>query len=250
MRDVIKDHVYDAGLEYASTIDDVANSIILGLTQIKCTITTGSLGTFASTPIIYVSTVGVGTDSATVDSVQYDTGVMCINASVSAGTATAYYSSVLNGTTMWVGSTTAGSLIPKDIQRVKGKMAGQYRHPNVLIISPKDYASLLFDAQAKFVDASVYGNNEPLLNGEVGKLLGMKVIPSDRMKSGNALLIDTERLGYDVRKRELEGVRQEKPEYDSVYYHFWGERNFGLADSFAVGAVVNAQSSDESFPAG
>jgi len=240
LRDVIKDHVYEGGIVWAETIDDVASSIMLGLTSQTATITTGSLGTFSNTPVYKITAAGTGT----IVSVQYDTGVVTISGSLAADTITAQYANNPKGTTLWVGATNPGSLRAFDIARVKAKMVAQHRNPDVMLFNDADYASLLFDTQLKFIDASAYGSQEAVLNGEIGKAMGLKVITSTRIPQGNAILVDTRRLGYDVHRRDLSGVREDKPEYDSVWYHFWAERNFGVADSLAVGLVCNAQSAD------
>jgi len=234
LRDVIKDHVYEGGIVYSETIDDVACSIMLNLTTTTATIAS-SLGTFANTPIFKIVSVGAGT----ISQVAYDDGVVTLTGSIPATiTAQAVQSR------MYVAATAPGSLSVKDIQRAKAKMVTQHIHPDVLLFNEADYASLLFDTNAKFIDYTQYGGKEPILNGEIGKLIGLKVITSTRIPQGNAVLVCTKRLGYDVHKRELNGVREDKPEYDSVWYHFWAERNFGVSDTLSVAVVVNAQSAD------
>jgi N4-gp56 family major capsid protein len=225
LRDVIKDHVYEGGIVYAETIDDVACSIMLGLTTTTATVAS-SLGTFANTPVFKIVSVGANT----VSSVNYTTGVVTMSGSLAA-TVTAQY---ISGRT-YVSASSAGSLTVKDIQRAKAKMVTNHIHPDVLLFNEADYASLLFDTNAKFIDYTQYGGKEPVLNGELGKLIGLKVISSTRIPQGNAILVDTKRLGYDVHKRELNGVREDKPEFDSVWY---------VADTLAVAVVVNAQSAD------
>ncbi len=245
LRDVIKDHIYEGGLVYAETIDDVATSIMLDLKTQTATIATGSLGTFANTPVFKITSAG----ATTISSVEYDTGVVTCSASITAGTVTSQYANNPSGTGMWVGATNAGSLTVKDIARVKAKMAAQHKHPDVLLFNDADYASLIFDPQVKFVDVSAYGSKETVLNGEIGKIIGLKCITSTRIPQGNAILVDSKRLGYDVHRRDFDGVREDKPEYDCVWYHFWGERNFGVADTYAVGLVCNAQTADYTYKA-
>lgn len=245
LRDVIKDHIYEAGLVYAETIDDVAMSTALGLTPQTLTITTGSIGTLTNAPVVKIVSVTGGT----ILNVEYDTGKVVLAASVPACTVVAQYAAVPKGTGLWVGATTPGSLTAKDVSRAKAKMVTNHRYPDVLLFNDADYASLLFDPNMKFVDVSAYGDREPVLNGEIGKALGMKVLTSSRIPQGNAVLVDSKRLGYDVHRRELSGVREDKPEFDSVWYHFWAERNFGLTDSFAVALVCNAQAPDYVYPA-
>jgi len=245
LRDVIKDHIYEGGIVYAETIDDVATSIMLDLKVQTATVTTGSLSTFANLPVFKIVSVSPGT----IDTVEYDTGVVLLTGSLAASTVTAMYANNPKGTGLWVGATNAGSLTVKDISRVKAKMATQHKFPDVLLFNDADYASLIFDTNVKFVDVSAYGSKETVLNGEIGKIIGLKCITSTRIPQGNAILVATQRLGYDVHRRDFEGVREDKPEFDAVWYHFWGERNFGVADTYAVGLVVNAQTADYTYPA-
>lgn len=53
-----------------------------------------------------------------------------------------------------------------------------------LIVSPEFYAVLLGDP--RFVDASKYGTNVGILNGEVGRIVGFSVIVSNTIPAGTA----------------------------------------------------------------
>jgi N4-gp56 family major capsid protein len=53
-----------------------------------------------------------------------------------------------------------------------------------LIVSPEFYALLLGDA--RFIDASKYGSTAPIQNGEVGSILGFKVLVSNNIPAGTA----------------------------------------------------------------
>lgn len=52
------------------------------------------------------------------------------------------------------------------------------------IVPPEFYALLLQDA--RFIDASQYGTNAPIMNGEVGRALGFKVMVSLNLPAGTA----------------------------------------------------------------
>ena len=245
LRDVIEDHIYEAGLEYAEAVDARAQTVLLDLKKGTITSWTGGSIGAANAPIISIESVS----GATISSVKYDEGSVILTGSVSAATVVYTYSNRLKTTGLWVGASSPGSLSPKDILRARAKMIGKYRDPDVVVINPVDTTTLFFDPNVKLVDASQYGAREPLLNGELGKLFGMKVIMSTGAPEGCAILVDTKRLGYDVRKRELEGIRKDKPDLDSVFYYFWAERDFGVVDDYAVAAVVDAANSDSSYPA-
>ncbi|MFF4610312.1 N4-gp56 family major capsid protein [Streptomyces albidoflavus] len=53
-----------------------------------------------------------------------------------------------------------------------------------LIVSPDFYAVLLSDS--RFIDASSYGTNAPIMNGEVGRVLGFSVMVSNNIPAGTA----------------------------------------------------------------
>lgn len=53
-----------------------------------------------------------------------------------------------------------------------------------LIVSPEFYAVLLGDP--RFVDASKYGTNAGILNGEVGRIVGFSVVVSNTIPAGTA----------------------------------------------------------------
>src|SRR3546814_17884277 len=52
------------------------------------------------------------------------------------------------------------------------------------IISPEFEALILGDA--RFVDASKYGSREPILNGEIGRAIGFRLLPSNNLHDGTA----------------------------------------------------------------
>lgn len=53
-----------------------------------------------------------------------------------------------------------------------------------LIVSPEFYAVILGDP--RFVDASKYGTNAPIMNGEVGRIVGFSVMVSNTIPAGTA----------------------------------------------------------------
>lgn len=53
-----------------------------------------------------------------------------------------------------------------------------------LVVSPEFYALLLQDS--RFIDASQYGTNSPVMNGEVGRVLGFTVLVSLNLPEGTA----------------------------------------------------------------
>ncbi len=131
-----------------------------------------------------------------------------------------------------------------DVLQGRNKIIGKNRHPNILIMNDSDLPGLLYDSKLKFLDVSAYGSREAILNGEIGKIFGLRVVTTTRAPEGAAVILDTSRLGYDVHKRDLRGYREDKYEYDSVWYHFWAERGFGVTDDLCVSLVVGGKTGD------
>jgi N4-gp56 family major capsid protein len=66
----------------------------------------------------------------------------------------------------------------------KNPWSNESGEPFVLLIAPEQEEVLLTDSQ--FVNASEYGGNEVIKNGEIGSYLGIKIIVSDNTASYNA----------------------------------------------------------------
>jgi len=80
-------------------------------------------------------------------------------------------------------------------------------NPDVIFIAPEQERALLKDSQ--FVDASKYGANEVVQNGEIGKYLGMKVIVTtnlpkvtDGAAGHKCLIFDSKHAGAIAIKRD------------------------------------------------
>jgi len=241
-RDVLRDHIYEAGLVWAETIDSVALDELLDLKQTIAVMGATVDVTYAvtgSVPIIFVDEV----EGNTIDAVDYYGGTFYMKDSLSSGNATVTFrfSARLHSSGLYVNAKSAQTLSVWDILTARAKLVGKHRSPDVIVINDADLPGLLFDEKVDFLDKSAYGE-EGLLNGEIGKIAGMKVVTTSRAPEGIAILIDTERLGYDVHKRDLRGYREDKPEYDAVWYHLWAERNFGVVNDDCVAVVVNCAS--------
>lgn len=53
-----------------------------------------------------------------------------------------------------------------------------------LVVSPEFYALILGDP--RFIDASKYGSTSPIMNGEVGRIVGFSVLVSNNLPAGTA----------------------------------------------------------------
>ena len=72
-----------------------------------------------------------------------------------------------------------------DARRIFRKNAPNARLTELTAVIHPDHMIVL-EKSSKFTDASVYGSNEALLSGEIGRYLGMKIIVSDIGRQGAA----------------------------------------------------------------
>ena len=77
------------------------------------------------------------------------------------------------------------------LQRVRGRkwtpnFSSSLTHPHLSGILKSDM----------FIDAAKYGSNEQIVNGEIGKVGGLKVLTTTNMPAGAALVIDSERASW------------------------------------------------------
>lgn len=245
MRDVIKDHIYDAGLEWAEQIDGVAKTVMLDLTAGGATFTAG-VGTVGVTVSAYAPFLSILTVVGnTIDYVDYYDGGIIFKSSAPSSTVTLLYANKPNSNTMTVEVQSQQTLSPWDMWQAKNKIIAQKRHPDFFIMNDLDLPGFIYDQKLKFLDTSAYGSRDAIMNGEVGKVLALRIVTSVLAPEGAGIVIDSSRLGYDVHKRDLRGYREDKYEYDSVWYHFWSERGFGVTDDLAIALVVGGYASTD-----
>jgi len=244
-RDVIRDHIYEAGLEWAESLDDLARTVMLDIKVGTLAFSGDSDATSATVPAANSPILEIVSHNGnTISGVDYYDGVVYFADSAPASTVVYTYADRPNDNNMVVEVANAQTISVWDVLQARTKLIAQNRKPDILIMNDADLPGLLYDTKLKFLDASAYGSREAILNGEIGKIFGLRVVTSTRAPEGAAIVIDSSRLGYDVIRRELEGHREEKYEYDSVWYHFWSERNFGVTDDLAVALVVGGKTGD------
>ena len=111
-----------------------------------------------------------------------------------------------------------------------------------LVIKPDFEASLLQDK--RFTDASQYGDREPILNGEIGKFAGLKVIVSLNLpakygtKTVHGFVVDPTRYATEVIRRNLDVKRWEKPDTDRVDYYILHEYGAKVVNNLAAAAIT------------
>jgi len=239
VRDILKDALAISGREWANELDKRAMTIALDLKT--GTITSWSGGTLgaATAPVVQIISV----NGATIDSVDYYKGSVVLTGSVSAATVTYLYSNRCKSTGLYIDVNTAEYLKIWDVLKLRSTLVANSIYPDVLIVHPREVETLLYDpdCMSLFVSIREYSDKQEILNGEIGQIADLKVLASGQVPEGIGILVDSNRLGYDVIKRDLTGTKEDKPEYDQVWYHLWSEREFGVSDTLAIGIAVNAK---------
>jgi len=242
--DVIKDQITEAGRVFAESLDILARQEMLDLT--RATLTESDVSddglTLTTTLVPIIRIVSSTFNTGGISTIDYYSGKFKLTSSISSCTVVFEYSERCKSTGLYRECASPKTLTAKDILLAKAQMRNATFEPDVVLLNFDDLANLLYDSSVKFLEASAYGGREPLLNAELGKIFGMKVVVSQFVPSGVAILVDSQHLGYDVRKRELKFTREDRPDYDAVWYHGWTERNFGVVNDEAVCVVVNAGS--------
>lgn len=109
--------------------------------------------------------------------------------------------------------------------------------PKFLLIHPDDLKGILISSM--FIDASKYGSNEPIINGEIGKLAGLKILVSSNMTSGSAIVIDSDRGAWMAVRRHVDMKRWDNPDTDSIELYFYMEYGVDVTDEDAVVKITN-----------
>jgi len=137
-----------------------------------------------------------------------------------------------------ISATSAGKLQYVDILNAKTSIAAQNYKPNILLINPEQEADLLQDS--KFIDASQYGDREPIISGEIGKIAGLKVLVSQNMPSGKALVVDNTRAAMLAIKRDIDLKRKDEASTDSVELYFYTEYGVAIINPEACAIITGA----------
>ena len=90
-----------------------------------------------------------------------------------------------------------------------------------MVVSPVMAGQLEVDS--RFHDASQYGGREVILNGEIGKISGMKVVVTTNILDTTAILMDSTRAAYLILKRNLDMKKWDQPDIDSTRLFFFEE---------------------------
>jgi len=222
---LIKDAIAEAGIALADKEDlDIVHELIGYTTASTIAAGAGTLDTGKKILEIVSDPAGI------VSQVDYYDGKIVVTGS---GTITYAYTV----RTYVEDAQSAGTLSYDDIAIAAGKIRSRKWKPNFMLIHPNQMADLLRDT--RFIDASKYGSNEPIVNGEIGKIAGLKVLVSTHIPDGVMLIVDSTRAAWLAIKRPIDMKRWDNPATDSVELYFYEEYGVKVTDEDAVEVVVN-----------
>lgn len=227
---LIEDTVTEAGIALADKEDlDIMEALL------KYTVDTVEL-TSGATADVGSALVYVDETNAAVDAVDYAKGKILASADGTVDVYTTDYTSdnitdaLANGDT-W--NVNAYGPITDAVAEVRGRKWT----PNFLVVDPSALSGIL--KSDMFIDAAKYGSNEQIVNGEIGKVGGLKVLTTTNMPAGAALVIDSERASWMAVKRKLDMKRWDNPQTDSIELYFYVEYGIEVTDADALQLILN-----------
>jgi len=134
---------------------------------------------------------------------------------------------------------TAGQLGYNDIVEAALKIRRNKIEPQVLVLYYDEYADLVKDE--RFIDKNKYGG-DVMVTGEVGKIAGVRVVQSDKMFPGTALMLNRELAAVYVPKKPLYIKQKEEPAIDGVKFYFYERVGAGVIKEDAIAIITGAQS--------
>jgi len=114
-------------------------------------------------------------------------------------------------------------------------------NPTVMLIAP--YVEGVLLKTEKFIDASRYGAREPILNGEIGLIAGLRVLTTTQQYEGCGLVVEPgARMGYLVIKKRLTAkVDKLEKKANDIFIGLWEESFVGVINADLLAVIVNAQ---------
>lgn len=235
-RDVIADHIAEAGLVWTDTLDLLAMEAMFPNATIGAATTLGLTITLATAiPIGVKATFG----DFSAANIVFSTTTCTIN--VVGGTLSYWYCPVTANSQQSPTLQTTGraSVSPKDVLLLRSKITADKYKPDVMIMHPDMFADLIYDPSVKFIEKSAYEGQGVIFSGELGSLWGMKVITSILCPAWAVVMVDTKNVGYEIIRKELDLKRDEWTGASADVLYFWGfgERNFGVVNRNAYGVA-------------
>jgi len=242
MRDIVQDHLEEAGHAYALAIDKRIFKELLGEVSVdKETVNEtpdGSRTVFSvdNKPILGDVKGYVDGSEVTISKVDYYKGYVQFATAPGAGT-TVQVSYVYSTRTQYVDAKTKASFSYEDAIKARTEIISSRYSPNVLVAHPDEHADLLVDS--RFISTAEYGGREPILQGEIGQFAGLNVLVTDQIRPGIVLYLERLTAGLVVWKRELYLKRKEAQERDAYEFFFYAKMAPKVTVDKAVALSVN-----------
>jgi len=223
---LIRDAVTEAGIALADKEDSDIMAALLKITADKHTFTG------AGTASIGKALTYVDTSVAQVSKVDYYDGKI-----VATGACTVTYHKTAYSTTYLTDAPDKGTLTYEGIVSAVTAIKSRKWQPKFIVIHPEALGGIL--KSQMFIDAAKYGSNEPIVNGEIGKIAGLKVLVTTQIDNGVALVIDPNRAAWMAIRRNLDMKRWDNPATDSIELYFYVEYGVAVTDPDALQLIVN-----------
>jgi hypothetical protein len=189
-----------------------------------------------------VNSAGATTTLA-ITSVDYKDGKIKCSTSATGSKVILRYKYSTRTDSLFQDPSTATKLGFPDLIGAKTKIVSAKWRPNTLVIDP--LASGGLESDDRFSDASKYGGREEILNGEIGKIAGLKVLVTTNVLPTTALLMDTTRGAYLVLKRNLDMKKWDAPDVDSTRLFFYEELAPKVINEDCFAFVTNIASNSD-----
>jgi len=239
--DVTERHIRIASRVMAEEEDSRIRKEMLQESSASETITgDGTTTEFSLTnkPILKIVSVTGTTISYQVD---YYAGKIKFASAIPSGTTvTINYTYTTLGTDYVGKVTTATKVALADLADGKSMLEGRKYRPEVIVVSPETYN--LFLKVSEIIEAQKFGIREPIYNGEVDQVLGMRIIVTTQMHPGVILFLEPQRPVHFVLKRDMYMERKPLPERRALDIYFYSRSGQGLVCKDALYVLVNAQS--------
>ena len=239
--DLINLSIEEVGVALAEKEDlDIVDELIgleLGSATIAGTHAAGYTWTVGAAPLLYITSIvsgGTTYTSADCAGIDFFEGLFKMTSVTLTNPVVSFAKSVR---TNFLDAKTPAQLQYEDVVNVATVIRGLKWVPNFLLINSNQMSDLL--KSTKFIDASQYGDREALVNGEVGKISGLKVLVTTVIPDGCALVVDSTRAAWEALKRPVDMKRWDNPTTDSVELYFFMEYGVKVTDEDAVAIAVN-----------
>jgi len=100
---------------------------------------------------------------------------------------------------------------PRNLLKLSAKMKAQGINDFALLVSPTELIDLIRDPA--FIDASSYGSNKSIKEGEIGSIFGIRIFSNTKV-TGNRIIVISRDLQIDSEEKEFNPSRR----YNSFVY--------------------------------